>query len=153
MRAVLQRVSKASVHVVDVGGEELVGSIDKGWLVLVGVANTDSDADAVWLAEKTLSIRAFADADGKMNMSVMEVGGSVLAVSQFTLMGDTRKGRRPGFSDAADPTTANTLYEKFVAALRAGGASVATGRFQAHMRVTLENDGPVTLLLDSKKVF
>jgi D-tyrosyl-tRNA(Tyr) deacylase len=149
MRAVLQRVSQASVKVEG----SIVGAISKGWLVLVGVAKEDSAADASWLAEKILGVRAFPDADGKMNLSVVEIGGEILAVSQFTLLGDLRSGRRPGFSDAAAPDHAQKLYDSFVEALRGSGLKTATGVFQTHMDVSLVNDGPVTLLLDSKKIF
>src|SRR5688500_3713047 len=149
MRAVLQRVSSASVTVAG----EVVGAIDGGWLVLLGVSRTDGDADARYLAEKTLGLRAFPDQDGKMNLALAEAGGKLLVVSQFTLFGDCRKGRRPGFSDAAAPELANDLYMKYVGYLREGGGTVETGRFQAHMDVALVNDGPVTFLLDSTKQF
>lgn len=149
MRAVLQRVSEAQVRVD--GG--IVGEIGRGLLVLLGVGQGDSVADARYLAEKTAGLRIFEDAQGKMNLSVEEVGGAVLVVSQFTLYGDCRQGRRPGFSAAAPPDLANALYERFVGLLRERGLSVATGVFQAEMAVTLVNDGPVTLLLDSRKEF
>ena len=149
MRAVLQRVARASVTV----DERVVGRIDGGWLVLLGVGQGDASAAAAYLAEKTLNLRAFPDDEGKMNRSVLETGGKVLVVSQFTLYGDCRKGRRPGFSDAASPELANELYQVFCDALRAGGVGVETGRFQAHMAVELLNDGPVTFLLDSGKSF
>ena len=149
MRAVVQRVSQARVEV----GGEVVGAIDRGFLVLLGVANGDTPADAAYLAEKTAGLRVFEDAAGKMNLALPEVGGAVLAVSQFTLLGDCRKGRRPGFTDAAPPELADTLYNAYVAALRTAGLSVATGVFRAEMQVHLVNDGPVTLLLDSRKLF
>jgi len=149
MRAVIQRVCEARVEV----GGEVVGAIGTGFLVLLGVAQGDTSADAAYLAEKTAGLRVFEDAAGKMNLALQEVGGAVLAVSQFTLLGDCRKGRRPGFTDAAPPQLADPLYGEYVAALRAAGLSVATGVFRAEMRVHLVNDGPVTLLLDSRKAF
>ena len=145
MRAVLQRVSRAAV-VID---GEIVGTIERGLLVLLGVAPTDTAAEARWLAEKTAGLRIFNDEAGKMNLSVADAGGGVLVVSQFTLYGDCRKGRRPSFLDAAPPDVAVPLYEEFVNALRALGLPVATGRFGAMMQVELVNDGPVTLLLDT----
>ena len=149
MRAVLQRVSAASVTV----DGEITGQIGKGWLVLLGVAQGDEASDAAYLAEKTLHLRAFPDGDDKMNLSVLDIRGSVLVVSQFTLVGDCRKGRRPSFSDAALPVAANELYEHFVALITASGLIVGTGSFQTQMNVSLVNDGPVTFLLDSKKAF
>lgn len=149
MRAVLQRVSEAAVTVAG----EIVGEIGPGLLVLVGVEEGDEEGDARALAEKTAGLRIFEDEGGKMNLSVADVGGSVLAVSQFTLLADCRQGRRPGFSRAAPPEAAKALYERFVALLRERGLPVATGVFQAEMKVRLVNDGPVTLLLDSRKVF
>jgi D-tyrosyl-tRNA(Tyr) deacylase len=149
LRAVVQRVAQARVKV----GNEVVGAIGKGVLVLLGVAQGDTSADAKYLAEKTAGLRLFEDAAGKMNLALAEVGGAVLAVSQFTLLGDCRKGRRPGFSDAAQPELADSLYNAYVAALRANGLTVATGVFRAEMQVHLVNDGPVTLLLDSRKAF
>lgn len=147
MRAVLQRVSRASVTV----NEEVVGAIGQGIMVLLGVAQGDTDQDALFLARKTAELRMFEDDQGKMNRSVEEIGGSVLVVSQFTLLADCRKGRRPGFSAAAPPDEANRLYEVFVAALRERGLVVATGVFQAEMQVALVNNGPVTFLLDTQK--
>ena len=147
MRAVLQRVSRASVTV----NEEVVGAIGQGIMVLLGVAQGDTDQDALFLARKTAELRMFEDDQGKMNRSVEEIGGSVLVVSQFTLLADCRKGRRPGFSAAAPPDEANRLYEVFVAALRGRGLVVATGVFQAEMQVALVNNGPVTFLLDTQK--
>lgn len=149
MRAVLQRVSQAAVRV---GGEE-VGAVGPGLLVLLGVEEGDGEGDAVYLAEKTAGLRIFEDADGKMNLSVADVGGGVLVVSQFTLLADCRQGRRPGFSRAASPVLAKTLYERFAALVRERGVAVATGIFQADMEVSLVNQGPVTVLLDSRKVF
>lgn len=149
MRAVVQRVTEARVEV----DGTVVGSIGRGFLVLLGVARGDTAADAAYLAEKTAGLRVFEDAAGKMNLALDEVGGAVLAVSQFTLLGDCRKGRRPGFTDAAPPELADRLYNDYVAALRAAGLTVATGVFRAEMRVHLANDGPVTLLLDSRKAF
>jgi D-tyrosyl-tRNA(Tyr) deacylase len=149
MRAVVQRVSEAAV-VVD---GERVGTIGTGLMVLLGVAVGDTTQDAVYLAEKTAGLRIFEDELGKMNRSVSEIGGGVLVVSQFTLLGDCRKGRRPGFSAAAPPQLADALYQEYVAGLRAAGLEVATGVFRADMQISLVNDGPVTMLLDSRKVF
>lgn len=149
MRAVLQRVSSARVTV----DGEVTGAIGPGWLVLLGVAQTDTAVEAAYLAEKTLNLRVFSDAEGKFNLSVLDTKGAILVVSQFTLYGDCRKGRRPGFSDAAPPDRANELYQVYVAKLRESGCQVETGRFQAHMQVELVNDGPVTMLLDSSKTF
>jgi D-tyrosyl-tRNA(Tyr) deacylase len=144
MRAVLQRVQRARV-VVD---SEVVGAIDRGLLVLLGVARTDTEEHARWLAEKVVALRIFEDDAGKMNRDVAEVGGSVLVVSQFTLYGECAKGRRPSFIQAAAPETAIPLYEVFVNAIRALGIPTATGRFGAMMQVELVNDGPVTLIVD-----
>jgi D-tyrosyl-tRNA(Tyr) deacylase len=148
MRAVLQRVSRAAV-VID---GETVGAIERGLLVLLGVAPADTPAEANWLAEKIAGLRIFNDEAGKMNLSVADVGGAVLVVSQFTLHGDCRKGRRPSFLGAAPPEIAVPLYEAFINALRALGLPLATGRFGAMMQVELINDGPVTLILDTKDV-
>ncbi len=145
MRAVLQRVRRAAVVVAG----ETVGAIDAGWLVLLGVAPTDTPAEAAWLADKVAHLRALEDDAGKMNRSVLDAGGAVLVVSQFTLYGDTRKGRRPSFTGAAPPALAEPLYERFAAELRAVGLPVATGRFGADMQVELVNDGPVTFVLDT----
>ena len=145
MRAVLQRVSRASVSV----GGEAVGAIGPGLLVLLGIASDDTLGRARWLAGKTADLRVFADDDGKMNRSLRESGGAALVVSQFTLYGDARKGRRPSFASAAGPAVAVPLYEAFVAALRENGLRVETGRFGADMQVELVNDGPVTLVLDA----
>jgi D-aminoacyl-tRNA deacylase len=149
MRAVLQRVTRASV-VVD--GVE-VGRIGTGWLVLLGVARSDSDADADWLADKVANVRAFEDDAGKMNRSALDVGGAVLVISQFTLLGDCRTGRRPSFIEAAEPAEADRLYRRFNERIASAGLTVATGIFRAEMQVELVNDGPVTLLLDSRKQF
>ena len=149
VRAVVQRVSSASVTVAG----QVVGEINRGFLVLLGVGVEDSEADAVMLAEKIAGLRVFEDGNGRMNLSLNEVGGRMLVVSQFTLFGDCRKGRRPSFVEAARPETAETLYECFVAEVQGQGVAVETGRFQTHMDVQLVNDGPVTLLLDSRKAF
>jgi D-tyrosyl-tRNA(Tyr) deacylase len=146
VRVVLQRVSSASVTV----GGEVVGRIGPGLLALVGVGRLDTGADAERLAGKTARLRLFDDATGVMNRSVLDTGGAVLAVSQFTLLGDCRKGNRPSWMAAAPPEVARPLFAYYVAALRATGLTVETGVFQADMRVALENDGPVTLLLDSR---
>lgn len=132
-------------------GDEVVGRIDVGWLVLLGVAPDDGAKDVEWLAEKVAHLRAFADEAGKMNLSVLDVLGSVLVVSQFTLYGDCLKGRRPGFTGAAAPAVAEPLYESFVEALRALGVRVGTGRFGADMQVELVNDGPATFVIDSPR--
>ena len=149
MRAVLQRVSNARVSVAG----ETVGEIGKGILVLLGVSITDKEADAIYLVEKTLNLRIFDDAAGRMNDSLLDVNGELLVVSQFTLYGDSRRGRRPSYIDAAKPDEANRLYEFFVSEARKQVAKVETGRFQAMMDVELVNDGPVTLLIDSEKLF
>lgn len=149
MRAVVQRVSRAQVTV----GGEVVGKIERGLLVLLGVSSTDSEADAEYLAEKIVGLRIFEDQDGKMNRAVAEVGGAVLVVSQFTLYGDVRRGKRPSFDAAARPDQARGLYEYFVARVRAAGLRCETGRFQEMMQVELVNDGPVTILLDSGRSF
>jgi len=149
MRAVLQRVTRASVTV----DEQVVGQIDRGLVVLLGVEHDDAETDAQQLADKTIQLRIFDDADGKMNLALADVGGAVLVVSQFTLLGDCRKGRRPSFIGAAPPELAERLYETFVAAVGVQGIRVATGKFRAMMQVELVNDGPVTILLDSRKRF
>jgi D-tyrosyl-tRNA(Tyr) deacylase len=149
MRAVLQRVSRSSV---DVDGS-CVGRIGPGWLVLLAVERGDTEADAAWIADKVLNLRAFEDDQGKMNRSVIDVGGGILVVSQFTLMGDCRGGRRPSFTAAAEPAEADRLYRHCAELMARSGLEVATGVFRAMMKVELVNDGPVTLLLDSRKVF
>jgi D-aminoacyl-tRNA deacylase len=149
MRAVVQRVRDARVEV----GGEIAGSAEAGILVYLGVASVDSEADAEWLAEKAANLRIFEDAAGKMNRSVVDVGGSALVISQFTLLADARKGRRPSYSEAAAPDAAKPLYERFVELLRGYIPRVEAGVFQADMRVTYTNEGPVTILLDSKKAF
>jgi len=147
MRAILQRVSSASVTV----DGSVVGEIGPGVLVLLGVGHEDTEADAAYLADRILGLRMFGDAAGKMNLSVVDSGGGVLVVSQFTLYGDTRKGRRPSFDGAAPPELARRLYERFVEIVAAREVSVATGVFQASMSVALVNDGPVTFLVESKR--
>jgi D-tyrosyl-tRNA(Tyr) deacylase len=149
MRAVVQRVRRAQVSV----NGEIAGKIGWGLLVLLGVAATDSESDAAYLAEKIAGLRIFEDASEKMNLSVAEIGGSILAVSQFTLYGDVRRGKRPSFDAAAPPTVARPLYEYFVQEIRNAGLPCETGRFQENMQVELVNDGPVTILLDSAKNF
>jgi len=147
MKAVLQRVSRAKVTVAG----EVVGEIGRGLLVLLGVEQGDTEADAQQLADKTIQLRIFDDAEGKMNLAVTDVGGAILVVSQFTLLGDCRKGRRPSFLQAAPPEVAERLYEAYVAAIGVQNIPVATGRFRAMMDVELVNDGPVTLIIESKK--
>lgn len=149
MRAVVQRVSQASVTVEN----ETVGQIGCGFLVLLGVGSDDTPADADYLAKKIVGLRVFEDDAGKMNRGLLDVGGDLLVVSQFTLWGDCRKGRRPSFVAAAPPEQADKLYQHFVAVARSEGVNVETGRFRADMKVSLVNDGPVTLLLDSQKEF
>lgn len=144
MKALLQRVSRASVSV----GGEVVGSIGPGLVVFVGVAAGDGDEDIEYLVSKVVGLRIFADDSGKFNLSVEDIGGELLLVSQFTLLASTRKGRRPGFTDAAPPEEAARLFERFVARAQATGTGVATGRFQEHMEVEIHNDGPVTIMLD-----
>ena len=146
MRACVQRVLEARVTVAG----EVTGEIGPGLLVLLGIACDDADADARWLAEKIAGLRIFEDDAGKMNLSLAESGGAMLVVSQFTLLGDCRRGRRPSFVQAAPPDTAERLYEAFVDTVRASGIQVATGRFRQHMQVGLVNEGPVTLIVDSK---
>lgn len=146
MRACVQRVSQAKVTV----AEEVTGEIGPGLLVLLGVAVGDGPEDARWLAEKIAGLRIFEDADGKMNLGLGEAGGAMLVVSQFTLLGDCRRGRRPSFVNAAPPELARQLYEVFVETVRAQGFVVATGRFREHMEVSLVNDGPVTLVIESE---
>jgi D-aminoacyl-tRNA deacylase len=149
MRAVVQRVSRAQVRV----GDEIAGDIGPGLLVLLGVGDGDTFADADYLAEKIAGLRIFEDEHGKMNLGLTEIAGSVLAVSQFTLYGDVRRGKRPSFDAAAPPEKARTLCEYFVERIRLAGLPCETGRFQEMMQVELVNDGPVTILLDSSKAF
>jgi D-aminoacyl-tRNA deacylase len=149
MRAVVQRVKRAKVTV----GSEVTGEIGKGLLVLLGVSVRDTERDAAYLSDKTLNLRVFEDAEDKMNLSLLDIKGELLVVSQFTLYGDATRGRRPSFIDAAPPIRANTLYEVYVAEARKQIGKVQTGRFQAMMDVELVNDGPVTILLDSEKKF
>ncbi len=148
MRCVVQRVTEASVTV----GEETVGRIGPGMMVLIGVSTEDTDADLKYMAEKVPNLRIFDDENGVMNRSVLDAGGSILAVSQFTLYGDARGGRRPSYIRAAKPEEANAMYTRLVEAWRAKGVRVETGRFHAEMMVSLVNDGPVTILLDSEKI-
>ncbi len=149
MRAVVQRVDRAQVTVEG----ELTGRIEKGLLVLLGVAEGDTDKDLKYIVDKVCGLRIFEDEAGKMNLSIQDVGGSILAVSQFTLFGDCRKGKRPYFAEAAAPEIATSYYERFVEHCREQGLTVETGVFQAHMLVSLVNNGPVTILLDSRKIF
>lgn len=146
MRAVLQRVSQASVTV----DEAMIGQIGPGLMVLLGAAEGDTQADLDYLLDKALNLRIFPDEQGKMNLSVVDTGGAMLVVSQFTLLAQTRKGRRPSFVKALAPDQAEALYEQFIARVRAAGLQVATGRFGAHMDVALVNSGPVTIILDSR---
>ena len=148
MRCVVQRVTEASVTV----NGETVGAVGPGLMVLIGVSTEDTDTDLKYMADKVPNLRIFDDENGVMNRSVIDVGGSILAVSQFTLYGDARGGRRPSYIRAAKPDEANTLYERLVAAWRAKGIHVETGRFRTEMKVSLVNDGPVTILLDSEKI-
>lgn len=149
MRAVVQRVSSSKVTV----DEEVVGKVDKGLLVLLGVTHDDTSKDVDYMVDKVTNLRIFEDENDKMNLSLRDIKGEILAVSQFTLYGDCRRGRRPSFSDAARPEVANPLYEEFVEKIRDLGINVSTGKFGAHMMVDLTNDGPVTILLESKKEF
>lgn len=149
MRAVLQRVTRAQVSV----DGEVIGQIGQGLVVLLGVAQGDAQADAEWMAEKVIQLRLFEDAAGKTNLSIKDVAGGLLIISQFTLLADCRNGRRPSFTAAAPPEEANQLYESFVTACRQSGLPVQTGKFRANMQVELVNDGPVTVMLDSKKTF
>lgn len=149
VRAVVQRVSRAEVRV----GAEVAGRIRRGFLVLLGVERGDGEADAAYVADKVVGLRVFEDADGKMNLPLAAVGGGVLLVSQFTLLGDCRKGRRPSFGASAAPEAAESLYRRVAEGIAAAGVPVATGRFRAEMAVELVNDGPVTLLLDSRRGF
>jgi D-aminoacyl-tRNA deacylase len=148
LRACIQRVSEAQVTVEG----EITGRIARGFLVLLGVGHNDGSAELNWLADKIVGLRIFEDGEGKMNRSLAEVGGEMLVVSQFTLYGDCRKGRRPSFTDAAPPELAEKLYLDFVARVRAAGIEVATGKFREHMLVSLVNDGPVTLWIDTAEM-
>ena len=149
MRAVVQRVKKAKVTV----DGEIIGEIGTGLMVLLGVGKEDSEKDLEYLKEKVLNLRIFNDEEGKMNNSLIDIGGELLVVSQFTLYGDARKGKRPGFSDAANPETANFMYEQFIKSAKESGVKTANGKFGADMDVEFINWGPVTILLDSKKIF
>jgi D-tyrosyl-tRNA(Tyr) deacylase len=149
MRAVVQRVSEASVTV----DGSVIGQIGRGFLVLLGISHSDTQKDVVWMATKIAGLRVFEDPEGRMNLGLADVGGAVLLVSQFTLYGDCRKGRRPSFIEAARPEVAVPLYQAVAAELRGAGLQVETGKFQAHMDVRLLNDGPVTLLFDSTQLF
>ena len=149
MRAVIQRVNLSSVIVEG----KIVGEIKKGFTVLLGVEDGDTEKDVSYMAEKIVNLRIFEDSEDKMNLSLLDVGGEMLCVSQFTLLGDTRKGRRPNFMSAAKPDVANTLYEAFVKEVEKYGVHVQTGQFQMHMVVDIQNDGPVTVLVDSRKNF
>lgn len=146
MKALLQRVSQASVSV----NGQVIGEIGPGLVILIGVAKGDTEEDARYLAEKATGLRIFADSEGKFNLSIVDVRGEILVVSQFTLLADSRKGRRPSFTDAAPPDEAAALFEQFVTAARTSGLKVETGRFQEHMLVKIFNDGPVTVMLDSR---
>ena len=149
MRAVIQRVSSASVTV----KSEITGSIEAGLLVLLGIHRDDGEKDIRWMVDKIANLRIFEDKDGKMNYSLIDTNGAMLVVSQFTLYGDCRKGRRPGYSSAAPPEKAKKLYQQFIKTAKQKQIVTASGRFQAHMDVELVNDGPVTLLIDSSKLF
>ena len=149
MKALLQRVSKASVSV----DGEVVGQIGQGLVVFLGISGGDTERDARYLAEKTVGLRIFSDSDGRFNLSVLDTWGELLVVSQFTLLADTRKGRRPSFTEAAPPEEAEALFERFLSYLRSSGLRVESGRFQQHMLVEIHNDGPVTIMLDSKEKY
>jgi len=149
VKALLQRVTRASVSVAG----EVVGRIGRGLVVFVGVASGDTEKDAQYLAQKTVSLRIFSDEEGRFNLSALDIKGELLVVSQFTLLADTRKGRRPSFVEAAPPVQAEEIFERFVEQARATGLRVKTGRFQQYMQVEIHNDGPVTILLDSKGRF
>ncbi len=149
MKALLQRVTGASVSV----GDEIVGRIGRGLVIFVGVADGDTEKDAQYLAQKTVSLRIFSDEVGRFNLSALDIKGELLVVSQFTLLANTKKGRRPSFIEAAPPAQAEKLFERFVEQARASGLKVETGRFQQYMQVEIHNDGPVTILLDSRAKF
>ena len=146
MKALLQRVSKASVSI----DNEVVGRIGHGLVVFLGISSKDTDRDAHYLAEKTVNLRIFPDSEGRFNLSILDTLGELLVVSQFTLLADTKKGRRPSFTEAAPPAEAETLYEQFLSLLGSSGLKVEGGRFQQYMMVEIHNDGPVTILLDSR---
>jgi len=149
MKALLQRVTQASVSIAD----EVVGRIGRGLVVFVGVASGDTEKDVRYLVQKTANLRIFSDKEGRFNLSALDIGGELLVVSQFTLLADTRKGRRPSFIEAAPPDQAGEIFERFIEQARATGLKVHTGRFQQYMRVEIHNDGPVTILLDSREKF
>ena len=149
MKALLQRVNKASVSI----DNKIIAEIKRGLVILVGIANGDTEKDIKYLVDKTINLRIFEDTEGKFNLSALDIKGELLIISQFTLLADTRKGRRPSFTDAAPPTQAEMLFERFVTEANASGLRVATGRFQQHMLVEIYNDGPVTVLLDSREKF
>ena len=153
MRAVIQKVTQAKVDVLSENSRETCGKIDYGFMILLGVTHADTEADAKYIADKTANLRIFEDENGKLNLSLKDVGGSILLVSQFTLYADARSGRRPSFSNAAPAEQADKLYQYTAQLLREHGLTVETGRFQTHMQVSLCNDGPVTLLRDSQKTF
>ena len=153
MRAVIQKTTGAKVDVVSENGTETCGKIDGGFVVLLGVTHDDTEKDARYIADKIAHLRIFEDEAGKLNLSVKDTGGEVLLVSQFTLYGDARNGRRPSFTQAARPEQAEALYQQVAALLRSHGVNVAEGRFRTHMLVSLCNDGPATILLDSQKTF
>ena len=146
MKALLQRVTRASVSV----ASEVVGRIGRGLVVFVGVASEDTEKDAQYVAQKTVNLRIFSDEEGRFNLSALDIKGELLVVSQFTLLADTRKGRRPSFTEAAPPAQAEEIFERFVEQARATGLKVESGRFRQYMQVEIHNDGPVTILLDSK---
>ena len=149
MKALLQRVTRASVSI----GNEEVGKIGQGLVVFLGVASGDTEKDAQYMAQKIVNLRIFADEEGKFNLSALDINAELLLVSQFTLLADTKKGRRPSFTEAAAPVQAEELFDYFVEQTRATGLKVATGRFQAYMQVEIHNDGPVTIMLDSSEKF
>ena len=153
MRAVVQRVTEASVDIIEDNKTYTSGGIEKGLVVLLGVEKGDTEKDAKYMADKICGLRIFEDNEGKMNLSVDDIGGQILAISQFTLLGEVKKGKRPGFSDAEEPDRANELYEKFMEYSRENGIPVSKGVFQAEMLVKIYNDGPVTILIDSNKKF
>jgi D-tyrosyl-tRNA(Tyr) deacylase len=149
VKALLQRVTEASVSIAG----QTVGNIGRGLVIFVGVANGDTVKDAQYLAQKVISLRIFADDEGRFNLSALQIRGEILVASQFTLLADTKKGRRPSFTEAASPAQAEELFEQFVAQTRTSGLKVETGRFQQYMQVAIQNDGPVTILLDSQEKF